>query len=305
MNDRTDGTDRVRDYVRQRMSGEMPPDFVGEVMHEVRQIPQRGRWRGWPVVAGLATVAAAVAAVGIGLSLVQPGGVGSGTPSPEPTVSFSGSPAPSTVLESAAPSFAPEPSLPGPDPSALPAGPHGPVWGLAPDDAFPAPTSCENPAGLPTAEEGENVAWRISFPADWTTQESYIGPCLWFGALLWEPDLEDATPPDEVVIVISLLDQRVTPTSSEFEGGTVTAEDRYTVDGLPAIRYVVEGSDGEFLRGDGVAWVIGTEGQLPSFDGGVTPNWMTIYTTATEAGRLVQQIDVLDRMVATLEITDD
>jgi len=93
--------------------------------------------------------------------------------------------------------------------------------------------------------------------------------------------------------------------TNEFRvrGGTVTGEQRYTVDGLPAIRYEVERFDGEFLSGDGVVWVIGVEGELPSRL--FTPNYMTIFTSATEAGRLAQQVDVLDQMVATLDITDD
>jgi hypothetical protein len=186
----------------------------------------------------------------------------------------------------------------------LPSGEFGPIWQLQPDVAFVDPQSCENPFGLPTAEESENVAWRIWFPADWTTQESYIGDCFWFGPQPWAQDLEEAIPPDEVAVVISLLDGRVTPTSPEFEGGTVTAEERFTVDGLPAIRYEIAGSDGEFLNGDGVVWIIGVEGDLPSFDGGATPNYMAVFTSATGAGRLVQQVEVLDRMVATLDITD-
>ncbi|MDQ3688809.1 MAG: hypothetical protein M3406_01985 [Chloroflexota bacterium] len=313
MNGRDEGTGEVRDYVRQRMNTEMPPDFVGEVMHEVLRTPQRGGWGGWPIVAGLATVAAAVVAVGIGLSVAGPGGTGS--TSPPPTVSVSQAPAPSASqpLETSAPSVSAEPlssasqpletSAPSGSPEPLPSGPFGPVWQMAPGVAFGEAQSCENPFGLPTAEEGENVAWRTSFPAGWTTH-GYTGPCMWFGPRPWEPDLDDAVPPDEVAIVISLLDGRVTPTSIEFEGGIIRGEQRYTVDGLPAIRYEVEGSDGEFLSGDGVVWVIGVEGELPSFDRLFTPNYMTIFTSATEAGRLAQQVDVLDQMVATLEITD-
>lgn len=293
-----EGTGKVRDYVRQRMNREMPPDFVGEVMHEVRRTPQRSRWAGWPLVASVATVAAAVAAVGIGLSLVRPGGVGSGSPSP--TV-LTPSTAPSGAAETSAPSVSAEPSV---STEPVPSGPFGPVWHMAPDVAFTDPQSCENPFGLPTAEEGENVAWRIWFPGEWHAAEAYLGECFWFGPQPWERNVEDPMPPDEVAIVISLLDGRVTPTSAEFEGGTIVSEERYTVDGLPAIRYEIAGSDGEFLTGDGVVWVIGVEGELPDFDRLAIPNYMAISTSATSAGRLVQQVEVLDRMVATLEITD-
>jgi len=96
----------------------------------------------------------------------------------------------------------------------------------------------------------------------------------------------------------------VTPNSPEFEGGTITDEVAYTVDGLPAVRYEIAGSDGEFLTGDGVIWIIGVEGELPDFDSLAIPNYMAIFTSATGAGRLAQQVEALDRMVATLEITD-
>jgi hypothetical protein len=295
MNQPDDGNRKVRNYVSQRINAEMPPDFVGGVMSEVRRTTQRGRWRGWPLVASFATIAAAVAVVGIGLSLVDDGsGVGS---SVEPSASVGASPsvAPSQASETAEPSVSAEP---------LPSGEFGPVWRMQPDQAFAEAQSCENLAGMPTVEEGENVAWRIWLPGDWYTAESYIGECFWFGPQPWERDLEDPIPPDEVTIAISLLDGRVTPTSSEFEGGTITGEERYTVDSHPAIRYEIAGSNGEFMNGDGVVWIIGVEGELPVFDGGATPNYMAIFTSATEAGRRVQQVEVLDRMVATLDITD-
>jgi hypothetical protein len=154
-------------------------------------------------------------------------------------------------------------------------------------------------------EYGDNVAWRIWRPGSWVTQEAYTGGCMWFGAEAWDLDPDGVAPPEEVAIVISVLDGRVTPTSQEFEGGTITGEERFTVDGLPAVRYEIEGSEGEFLNGDGVVWIIGVEGELPVFvEGGGVPNYMSIFTSATEAGRLVQQVEVLDRMVATLQITD-
>lgn len=289
-----DGTRKVRDYVSQRMNADMPPDFVGGVMNEVRQTPQRNRWSGWPVVATLATTAAAVAVVGIGLGLVDGrDGVGSVSPSPTPISQPSATAEPTVSAE---PSVSAEP---------LPSGPFGPVWQMDPDLAFGDSRSCENLAGLPTVELGENVAWRIWLPGTWHTAESYIGECFWFGPQPWEQDLENRIPPQEVAIAISLLDGPVTPTSHEFEGGSITAEEPFTVDGLPAMRYEIQGSDGEYLNGDGVVWIIGVEGRLPVFEGGEVPNYMSIFTSAAEAGRLAQQVEVLDRMVATLDILDE
>ena len=189
-----------------------------------------------------------------------------------------------------------------PEASALPSGSYGPVWELDPATAFQESASCENLAGAPTQEFGQNVAWRISYPSDWSTQESYLGPCMWFGPEPWEPDLEAPAPPDEVAIVISVLDGRVTPNSPEFQGGSVTGEQEYTVAGAPAVRYEISGSDGDFLVGDGVIWVIGVEGELPDFDELAIRNYLVIYTRSPDSGALAQHVEILDRMVATLQI---
>ena len=188
------------------------------------------------------------------------------------------------------------------EPSVLPSGQYGPVWEMDPVTAFAEPASCENLAGLPTQEFGENVAWRISYPADWSAQEAYIGECMWFGPEPWDADLENPVPPEEVAIVISVLDGRVTPGSQEFEGGSVVREQEYTVAGAPAIRYEIAGSDGELLVGDGVIWVVGVQGQLPDFDEITVRNYLVIHTSSRDSGALEQHVDVLDRMVATLEI---
>ena len=211
-----------------------------------------------------------------------------------PASSDSIGPIPSSV-SSASPALSP-------DASALPSGSYGPVWELDPAVAFPDPASCENLAGAPTQEFGENVAWRISHPGDWSTQESYLGECMWFGPEPWEQDLEDPAPPAEVAIVVSVLDGRVTPSSPEFEGGSVTREQEFTVAGAPAVRYEISGSDGEFLVGDGVIWVLGVEGELPDFDQPAIRNYLVIYTSSSDPGALGQHVEVLDRMVATLEI---
>jgi hypothetical protein len=295
MNERDDGTRKVRDYVSQRMNAEMPPDFVGGVMNEVRQTPQRGRWRGWPLVAGLATVTAAVAAVGISLSLARPGGVGSTSPSPTVVSVPSPTPIASEPAETSAPSPSEEP---------LPSGEFGPVWQMDAGAAFGDAAACENLAALPTLEQGENIAWRIWRPASWSTQAAYLGDCMWFAPQPWDVDLENPVPPEEVSIVIAALDGRVTPGSPEFEGGSVTGEERFTVAGQPAVRYVISGSDGEFLRGDGVIWVIGVQGALPDFEGLVTPNYVVAYTSSPAEARLIQQVETLDRMVATIDFPE-
>lgn len=79
----------VMSYVRDRMRGNLPPDFVGGVMSQVSQTPQRRRgWTAWQLAAGLTAAAAAVAVVVIGLSLLNGRNVGN-EPTPTPTASQS------------------------------------------------------------------------------------------------------------------------------------------------------------------------------------------------------------------------
>jgi hypothetical protein len=279
------GPEEVRKYVRNRMSGDLPPGFVEDVMSEVRHTPQRGSgWAGWRLAAVLGTVAAAVAVVGIGLSMVDRGGVGSGSPtpgasaSPVPTGTSSPSPAPST-----SPTGAP--------------GPYGAVWSLAPQEAFPDPVACENRATMPTLEYGDNVGFRVWMPGDWFTAESYLGECFWFAPEPW-PDagnLEASDVPEEVEIVIAVA------SGGDFApGGEVSALEKFTVDGVPALRYEIQPEEGGELAEPSVVWVIGVTGELPS-DAIDAPPFLTL-TASGQAGALIQVAEVLDRMVATLEI---
>lgn len=117
MNDIEEGIQEIRSYVRSRMSGDLPPQFVEDVMHDVSRTPQRGRrgWTGWPMAAGLATVAAAIAAVAISLSVIDGNRFGSDatpTPSASASPSASGLPSPDETL-------VPEPSV-SPDAAASP-----------------------------------------------------------------------------------------------------------------------------------------------------------------------------------------
>ena len=95
-----DGRDReVLEYVRNRMVADLPPEFTRDVMDDVHRTTQRRRGFAWPILAGLATVAAAVAVVVIGLGLInRPGGVGSeSTPSPSASPSATPSPTPERI----------------------------------------------------------------------------------------------------------------------------------------------------------------------------------------------------------------
>jgi hypothetical protein len=87
MNQNNGSDSEVRDYVRNRMAADVPPDFTRDVMDDVHRTAQRRRRFAWPVGTALATFAAAIAVVVIGLGLIiQPGRVGSEqTPSPMPS----------------------------------------------------------------------------------------------------------------------------------------------------------------------------------------------------------------------------
>lgn len=101
MKDVDSETQEVTSYVRDRMSGDLPPKFVEDVMSDVYRTPQRRRgWIGWPLVTGIAAAAAGAALVGVGLSMIGGDGVG-GDPTPTPSVSASpeasATPAPSAT----------------------------------------------------------------------------------------------------------------------------------------------------------------------------------------------------------------
>lgn len=105
MKDVEEGTQEIRSYVRSRMSGDLPPQFVEDVMHDVSRTPQRGRgWTGWPMLAGLATAAAAVAVVVIGLSVIDGNRFGNGaTPTPSASAPLAASETPASPGASASP----------------------------------------------------------------------------------------------------------------------------------------------------------------------------------------------------------
>lgn len=159
----------VRGYVRNRMAGEIPPEFVGNVMNDVHRTDQRRRNAAWPILTGLATVAAAVVIVVLGLNLLnRDGGVGAeATPTPssttasaEPSVSASAEASVSASAE-VTPSARAEASA---DEGAF-----GPTHSMAPEDAFDNAQTCENPGGITTVGEQTDIRYRISFPGGWFT----------------------------------------------------------------------------------------------------------------------------------------
>jgi hypothetical protein len=296
---------QVRNYVSGRMSSDLPPDFVRDVMHEVRDTRQRNRWSGWPLVAGLASVAAAVALVGIGLSVINGPNVGDGPsssaqPSPTESASVSSSQTPSAEPVASATEPAVE-TLPAPSGEA--GGAFGPTWQLDPGEAFGEPATCENEAALPTAEQG-GFGYRISYPADWYANEfgSYISQCMLFGPQQFEAPY--GTVPEEAVIVIDVESGgSFVPGQRGRHGGEIVRTDAYTIAGLPAERHEIHLVVDGVVTERSIVWVIGVQGELPS-DAIDSPAFVTISTTATGAGAFIQQADVLDHMAATFGLLE-
>jgi len=282
----------VLDYVRNRMAADMPPEFTRDVMNDVQRTPQRRRGFAWPILAGLGTVAAAVAVVVIGLGLLNPQDpVGS---QPTPTASASPEATPSATPD-------PSPSEPAtPSPSAEPTvgqGEFGPIHSMAPDDAFANAQTCEVTDAIVNAEPTD-LSWRISFPEGWYTNEESTelrSSCTLFASEPFEaPD--DQAIPESVAIVIDI------PAGGDYGPGGPATTTEYTVDGVAAVRYEIESAGGGFVTEPTVVWIIAIAGSLPS-EGNDQP-YLAISTHSDDPDVLAEWTDVLDRMVATLDIAD-
>jgi hypothetical protein len=283
-----DGRDReVREYVRNRMAADMPPEFTRDVMNDVHRTTQR-RGFAWPIFTGLATVAAAVAVVVIGLGLLnQPGDVGS-----QPTASASASPDATvspTPIASAREEATPSPSA---EPTADD-GEFGPIYSMAPEEAFANGQSCEVTNAIVNAEP-TTLAWSISFPEGWSTNEEsteFRSSCT-----LFDSEPVDASDDQSTVAIVT-----ETLPGGDFttDGSSVTTTE-YTVDGVAAVRYDIEPGDGGFVTAPMVVWVIAIAGNLPA-EGNDQP-YLIFQTYSDDPDTFAEWTDVLDRMVATLDI---
>lgn len=281
-----DGRNReVRDYVRNRMAADMPPEFTRDVMNDIQRTPQRRRGFGWPVFTGLATVAAAVAVVVISLALLnQQDPVGS-----EPTPSTSASPEATqspTPQASVSEKAAPSPTD----------GEFGPILSMDPEEAFENGESCQVTNVITTVDTETDIGWRISFPAGWHTNEATDdrSACTLFAS---EPIefASDGTYPQSVEIVGNV------PPGGDFStGGEIIRADEYTVDGVAAVRYEIAASEGGFTPDPSVLWIIALAGNLPA-EGNDQP-YLALSTFSSDPDELAAWADVLDRMVATLDV---
>ena len=293
MNRNDNESEEIRSYVRDRMPDDLPPDFIGELMTDVNRTPQRrGGWGGWPLMAGLATVAAAAALVLIVLPMLNGADVGAGptpTVAPSASVEATSSPVPS---ESA--------SAPGESaseaPSQVPIGEFGPVWSMTPEEAFGTATACENPGATTTTGDQTDVRFGISMPADWHYNAAFgnWAECSLFGPEPIEPT-DDGTTPASAAIVANL------PPGGDYEpDGSSVETMEYTVDGVAAVRYTIQ--PGGFVTAPTVVWIIAINGELPA-EGNDQP-YLAVSTTTADADEFRANVEVLDRMIATLDILD-
>ena len=234
------------------------------------------------------TVAAAVAVVVIGLGLINaPGRIGSeSTPSPSASVATTPSPPPeASTSEEATPSPTAEPTTG--------EGEFGPIHSMAPDDAFANAQTCEVTDAIVNAEPTD-LTWRISSPEGWYTNEESTemrSSCTLFASVPFEAR-DDQAIPESVAIVTDV------PPGGDFDAGSVSTPMEYTVDGLAAVRYEIE--PGGFVTEPTVVWIIAIAGSLPA-EGNDQP-YLVISTHSDDPDELTEWTDVLDRMVATLNI---
>jgi hypothetical protein len=290
MNENDGGDREVREYVLNRMAADMPPEFTRDVMNDVQRTRQRGRGFAWPIFTGLATVAAAIAVVIIGLGFLnqadgigsQPSASPSGSVSPAPT--HSATPEPS-VSEEASPSAAAEPTIG--------EGQFGPIHSMAPDDAFADAQTCEVTEAIVNAEPTD-LTWEISFPEGWYTNEESTqlrSSCTLFASEPFAAS-DDQAIPESVAIVAD-----VSP-GGDYDAGSAAVSMEHTVDGVAAVRYEIQPEG--FVTEPTVLWIIAIAGNLPA-EGNDRP-YLALFTASSDPAELAANADILDRMVATLNV---
>ena len=294
MNDNDARDQEVRSYVRNRMAGDIPPEFTGNVMNQVQRTNQRNRGLAWPILTALGTIAAAAVVVIIGLNLVNQGGVGT-QPSLTPAPTASAASTPSGTPEASA-SASEEPT---PSPSAEATtgeGEFGPIHSMAPEDAFANAQTCEVSDAIVNAEP-TTLSWQISFPEGWSTNEESTelrSACTLFAPVPFE------APDDQAVPESVAIETDIPPGGDYQHGGASATTEEFTVDGVAAVRYDIEPTDGGFVSEPTVVWIIAIAGNLPA-EGNDQP-YLAISTRSADPDEMAAWTDVLDRMVATLDI---
>jgi len=284
--DQGTGEQHVRDYMSSRMTHEAPPDMVDSIMREVDRTPQHRAGIGWPVIAGGLAVAAGLAVVAIWNA--PPSGPVGGVPTPTPTIT-----APATPSGAPTPTLTPPSETPQPSDEAVPTplpAPSPGVHAMTPEEAFEVPDDCTNPV----------AGYRIWMPDDWWYNTAFddFDACQWFSLTTFEVT-DGQTVPDEIVVVLS-----TTAGGDVGMPGEILSRQEHIVAGQPALRFEFTGGGGGFMPigSRSVVWIVGIGGELPSET--TTTPWLMASTSTGAPGNYEENADVLDRMIATLELIE-
>jgi hypothetical protein len=239
-----------------------------------------------PLAAAGLAVAAGILAVAVWNA--RPSGPIGGEPTSSPTAKAS-LPQSEGSAPTDSPSAEPSESPSAPGSTALPV-PSENVHAMTPGEAFAVPDECVNPA----------AGYRIWMPDDWWYNTAFddFDACQWFALTTFE--VTDAeTVPDEISIVL-----RTTEGGDFGLPGEVLSRGDYTVAGVPAVRYEFMGGGGGFMPAGSrsVVWIVAIGGELPSET--TTTPWLYASTSSESPGNYEENVDVLDRMIATLELVE-
>jgi hypothetical protein len=142
-------------------------------------------------------------------------------------------------------------------------------------------------------------------PGDWF-DHLWVGDCMLFAPKPFQPDTVEPTGPPahwfggywvpEAAAIWILVQSG----GNFVPDGSVVSTAGYTIDGVPAMRYEIQEAGG-VVTARGVVWVIGVAGRLPSaaID---SPEYIAIATSSSDPAEFARYVDVLDRMVATLQV---
>jgi len=248
------------------------PRLAQRLLSHTAAVPQRRGWSPFMTSAGaLAVAAVVVLAILTGLALGQlPRNVGSG---PDATQSAS------TVASEAPATISPTPSEtpPSPSPSAA---------------TLPDGQRCTN----------ATLGYALSYPADWYANPEIeqefgdpIAACTYFSSQPMDIAPNAGLPP-----VVAISFERWTEVPPTGEGWEVVSREETSVAGLPAVVIELEQtSDAGAPFSAAGDRSYGYEVELP--DGSV----LTASTGTTANGDYAEHRDVLDQMMATVELTGD
>ncbi len=167
---------------------------------------------------------------------------------------------------------------------------------MAPDEAFANTQTCANPDGITTVGEPSGLSYTFSFPADWYANEGTQGrpACTLLAPEPFEAPDDQMVPPT-VAIAVHM------PPGGDFgRVGPDATSEKFTVDGVAAIRYDIPAKEGGFPTARAIIWIVAIGGNLPT-EGNDRP-YLAFSTASSDPDELAAHADILDRMVATIDI---